>query len=138
MLSNQQSAHQLVSFSILSTLQGRRRFQPRLQFSPLFKLRVLRYFANEAVAMVASARREKPHIASQPASHIDSRSATASLYLTQAQGATMSSNKAFLPRQLTRAHYEHLSEEFLPVLSFIFSFACLLVWRGVGEQIVVT
>ena len=67
MLSNQQSAHQLVSFSILSTLQGRRRFQPRLQFSPLFKLRVLRYFANEAVAMVASARREKPHIASQPA-----------------------------------------------------------------------
>ena len=25
------------------------------------------YFANEAVAMVASARHEKPHIASQPA-----------------------------------------------------------------------
>ena len=34
MLSNQQSAHQLASFSILSA-KGKRRFQPRLQFSPL-------------------------------------------------------------------------------------------------------
>ena len=41
MLSNQQSAYQLASVSILLA-KGKRRFQPRLQFSPLSLLRVLR------------------------------------------------------------------------------------------------
>ena len=54
--------------------------------------------------MVASARHEKPHIASQPASHIDSRSASASLYLTRAQGAPVSSKKpnTLLQRSLVK------------------------------------
>ena len=64
--------------------------------------------------MVASARREKPHIASQPVSQIDSRSATASLYLTRAQGAPCQVKSLIKPPKETKIWK-------LLVVCFIFS-----------------
>ena len=83
MLSNQESAHQLKSFSILPALESAKGKDSSLVYNSRFwgHHYILR---TRLLPWLHLLHMKKP---TEPASHIDSRLASVSLYLTRAQGA---------------------------------------------------